>query len=195
MNDKEKLSHKSIERLLQRPIPAEYVAHWTELLAREKQEGRPFSEVSVLIFRLGREWFGMSIQVFKEILDYRKIHLIPHISDEVILGLVNLNGQLRICVSLSNLLGVEADYEIKRNQEKLLHSRMIAIEKEGAFIIFPVDDVQGIIHISATEIENVPITVAKSTNNFLKGVFTKEKRRLGLLDEELIFYSLRRSLA
>ena len=65
-------------------------------------------KVSVLIFRLGRGMVGLSHP------DRRRGHHapacppVPHRSNQVFLGLVNLQGQVQLCVSLHGLLGVTA---------------------------------------------------------------------------------------
>jgi len=50
--------------------------------------------VSVLIFRLGVEWFGLSAKLFKEVTQTKKIHTVPHRSNQIFLGVVNVRGEL-----------------------------------------------------------------------------------------------------
>jgi hypothetical protein len=42
---------------------------------------------------------------------------------------------------------------------------------------------------------NVPVTVSKSTANYMKGVITWRDFQVNLLDEGLLLYSLKRSLS
>ena len=64
--------------------------------------------VSVLIFRLGEEWLAFRTQAIAEVTTPRPVHRVPHRSNQVFVGLVNLQGQVQLCVSLHGLLGVSA---------------------------------------------------------------------------------------
>ena len=61
-----------------------------------------------LIFRLGPEWLAFRTQTIAEVTTPRPVHRVPHRTNEVFLGLVNLQGQVQLCVSLHGLLGVAA---------------------------------------------------------------------------------------
>ena len=64
--------------------------------------------VSVLIFRLGAEWLAFRTQAVAEVTTPRPVHRIPHRSNQILSGLVNLQGQVQLCVSLHGLLGVDS---------------------------------------------------------------------------------------
>src|SRR3954470_1625658 len=101
-----------------RPAPGGYLAEWTRWLAQSEEPGgheagEPIAggerdRVGVLIFRLGQEWLAFRTQTVAEVTLPRPVHRIPHRSSEVLIGLVNLRGQLQLCISLSGLLGVES---------------------------------------------------------------------------------------
>src|SRR3954466_13045110 len=101
-----------------RPAPGGYLAEWTRWLAQSEEPGGHESEgaiaagerdrVGVLIFRLGQEWLAFRTQTVAEVTLPRPVHRIPHRSNDVLVGLVNLRGQLQLCISLSGLLGVES---------------------------------------------------------------------------------------
>ena len=100
-----------------RPAPEGYLAEWTQWLAGSPEAGNgeagtgaDLSDrdlVSVLIFRLGQEWLAFRTQTVAEVTLPRPVHRIPHRSNEIFIGLVNLRGQLQLCISLHGLLGVE----------------------------------------------------------------------------------------
>src|SRR5262249_23184497 len=89
-----------------RPAPSGYLADWTRLLA-EPEAATDGDEVSLLIFRLQGEWLALGTRVAAEVTATRPIHRIPHRSGQVLAGLVNLRGQLQLCVLLHGLLGVD----------------------------------------------------------------------------------------
>ena len=104
-----------------RPAPDGYLAEWTQWLAGSTAAGdgeagesavpgdqdRDRESISVLIFRLGQEWLAFRTQTVAEVTLPRPVHRIPHRSNEILIGLVNLRGQLQLCVSLHGLLGVD----------------------------------------------------------------------------------------
>ncbi len=104
--------------LFDRPAPEHYLAEWTQWLAGspvtvslEAGASAALSDrdrVSVLIFRLGREWMAFPTQAIAEVTVPRPIHRIPHRSNAILIGLVNLRGQLQLCISLHGLLGLES---------------------------------------------------------------------------------------
>ena len=123
----------------------------------------------------------------------RPIHRIPHKLNPSLKGLINLKGQLRLCVNLHHLLEVER--ETSKNEEDVLtYNRLLSIQKDGQVWTFPVDEVYGIYRVEVGEIENVPVTVSKSTANFLRGVVPWKGKTISYLDEELLFSSLERSV-
>ena len=71
------------------------------LLAQDKA-------ASVLIFRLGEEWLAFRTQTVAEVTLPRPVHRVPHRSNSVLTGIVNLQGQVQLCVSLHGLLGATA---------------------------------------------------------------------------------------
>lgn len=184
----------SANKLLERPPEEDYINEWTALLTREKEAVQFGGESSVMIFRLGGEWLAISILVFSEVAEWRLIHRIPHRSGQLLMGIVNLRGQLLLCINMQNFLEIESEKTKDKHKGVIFQRRMVAIHKEEDQWILPVDEVLGIGYCDLNRLENVPVTVAKSAANYLKGVFTWKQKTIGYLDEELLFYSLRRKL-
>lgn len=184
----------SASQLLARIPDKEYIDEWSLLIQREKLTEDVISEHSVVIFRLNGEWLAISTLIFAEVARSRKIHHLPHRSGQFLLGVVNLQGQLRICISLANLLEIESQNEKKDDAKTQKYHRMMAIKKEAMHWVFPVDEVYGIFRCDLSQLQNVPVTIAKSKANYLKGVFAWEGKSVGYLDEELLFNNLQRSI-
>ena len=60
--------------------------------------------MAVLLFRLQAEWLALPAQVFQEVAERRPVHSLPHRRQGIVLGLVNVRGELLLCVSLARLL-------------------------------------------------------------------------------------------
>ena len=181
-------------RLLNRDPNPEYIADWTKLLAQQKLD-EDKEGTSVIIFRLGGEWLAIGTRVFLEVSQLRKIHTVPHRTSETLMGIVNLQGQITLCINMHNFLSIENGNDVMGPPKQ--HSgfkRMLAIQKDQDLWIFSVDEVYGIFHTDEKKLENTPVTVMKSTHNFLKGIICWHGKNVGYLDEDLLFYSLRRSI-
>jgi len=179
--------------LFERKPPEGYVEEWTEQLSRQK-DSRGSAKTAVIIFRLGSEWLALPASVFKQVAPLRSIHSLPHRSGQVLKGLANVLGALRLCISLHDLLGVEKSANSGHRSVGKTYERLAMIEKEGNCWVFPVDEVYGMHRFHLDELQNVPVTVARSAVSYTKGLFSCAEMIVGFLDDELLFYSLKRSI-
>lgn len=184
----------SADILLERKPDDSYLIEWSTLLQEKRETVVLMDEASLVVFRLGREWLGMSTKIFNEISERRQIHRIPHRNSPILMGLTNFRGQLRICMNLHNLLEIAASENNSEKSNPLEYQRMLAVQSEDNFWIFPADEVLGVFRFDLSTMENVPVTVSKSTANYIKGVLSWSEITVGVLDEELLLYSLKRSL-
>lgn len=179
----------SANKLFERVPDEEYLEEWGALLAKEPESTKVGQEVPVVIFRLSTEWLALSVFSFAEIAENRPIHHVPHHSNNFLMGMVNLGGQLRLCISMHKFFEVPQSDELFDSHAK---KYMLAIQKEGDFWVFPVDEIEGVYRLEVANMENVPVTVSKSAANYLKGMITWKKKSVGCIDDELLFYGLRR---
>jgi chemotaxis-related protein WspD len=185
-------------KLLERDLPGEYKDEWSEVLAQKKEE-ELLGTISVVIFRIEGEWLALSTQLFEEIIDVEHVqsllHTIPHRKNPVLMGIINVHGEIWPCVSFKDLLGLEDSHTEKSEQkDKNIYKRMIVIHGEDGRWVFPVDEIHGIYRVHPNTFQNVPVTVAKAKTTFTKEIFQWEKKRVALLDNELLLYNLARSV-
>lgn len=178
--------------LLDRDLPAAYLDEWTNHFSRGSRVEEPDSE-AIVVFRIGDEWLGLPTAVFSEFVDVRAIHSLPHRRNGVLLGLTNVRGELLICVSLEQVLGIAK--ETKKQQQRAVYRRLVVIHDKDSRIVFPVDEVQGIRKFHPSEFTEVPATVGKATATYARAMLPWENRTIGCLDDQLLFYTLHRSLA
>ena len=177
--------------LLERPATEEYRREWSAHFAREKNIATP-ARMSVVIFRVALEWLALTTHAFQEVAERRAIHTLPHRRHSVVLGLVNIRGELLICASLTRLLGMGV--ETARDRSRTNHDRLLVTHWEGQRVVFPVDEVHGIQRVRKDELREPPATVAKSTKTHSRGVFAWRDHTVGLLAAELLFPALNRNL-
>jgi len=180
--------------LLEREPPAEYLHEWTQALAEEKDEDTAADTLSVLIFRLGREWLALPTHVCQEMAEMRPIHTLPHRSGPVLLGLVNIRGVIRLCVSLSELLGLEPTDDTTQTTYHNAQACLVVIARESDHWVMLVDELYGIQRFPLSAVRDAPVTVAKTTPRLTRGVIDWQAKGVGYLDDELLFLALRKEV-
>lgn len=179
-----------LKKLLSRIPSQEYISENTRWVMKKIATEEALLEGTIIIFRLSQEWFGIRTIALHEICETKIIHRIPHRSEKMLLGFVNVRGQLRICISMHAFLKIEQPEE---NSIKNALKFIVVQQQEEDIWVFPVDEVLGIYHIKQSQITNIPITVSQSETNLLKGIIQLEMKRVGYLDEQLLFKKLKRS--
>ena len=180
--------------LLEREPPADYLREWTQALAEAKDEDRAEDTLSVLIFRLGREWLALPTHVCQEVAEMRPIHILPHRSGPVLLGLVNIRGQIRLCVSLRELLGLEPGGDSGRTKNHKNPRCLVVIAGDSDHWVLLVDELYGIQRVHLSAIRDAPVTVAKAAPRLTKGVIDWRDTGVGYLDDGLLFLALRKEV-
>jgi chemotaxis-related protein WspD len=178
--------------LLERALPDAYKDDWGTILLKKKGK-EAAGTIAVVVFRVETEWMALSAGLFAEIIDDVSIHTLPHRKTPILLGLVNVHGEIQLCVSLKHLMNLEAEPAPKRGAEKA-KKRLMVVSKDGEQWVFPVNEIHGIHHFNPGVLENVPVTIAKCKSTFTKGIFEWGEKHVAFLDDELLFYNLKRSL-
>jgi len=179
-------------QFLDRPLTPDYRREWTDHFAREKKIATP-AKTSAIIFRINGEWLGMPTQAFQEIAERRGLHSLPHRRRGVVLGIVNIRGELLICASIGKLLGLDATALIKR--QIAVFDRLLVANWNGQRFAFPVDEVHGVHRFHSADLREPPATVARSGFNCAIGVFPWRNYTVGFLDPESLFAALNRNLS
>lgn len=181
-------------RLLERESPAEYAHEWAQRLALKKEE-RMIGRMSVVVFRVQKEWLAVPTRLVQEVTDIRAVHRIPHRNYNVLKGLANIRGEMHLCVSLEGLLGIEAPKNANDLEDKARTVRSIVLAKNGERYVLPVGEIHGVHRYHANELDTVPATLSDSSSTYLTGVFRWKNGHAGCLDGDLLFSALGRSLS
>lgn len=180
--------------LLDRDLPSAHIEESTRhfSVARSLEA---LDTASMVIFRIGGEWLGLPTAVFSEVVDVRPIHSLPHRRDGVVLGLTNVRGELLVCVSLAQVLGIAPEAKAQKLRQGAVYRRLLVMREKDSHIAFPVDEVHGIHKFSPGQLKEVPATVAKATATYTRAMLPWNDIAVGYLDDQLLFYTLNRSLA
>ena len=181
--------------LLDRPLPAGARASaldYTRAAPRSARDERRETQ-SALVFRLGEEWLALPTPVFRQVAITRPVHRLPHRARSVVLGVVNIEGELLVCVSLAGLLGVDVT-PAGAEQRRTVHQRMLVVEDPRGAVVFPVDEIEGVQRYAVEALEPVPATVSGMALAHARALIRADTRTIGLIDAATLFSSLERSL-
>ena len=180
-------------RLLDARPPADYRREWTMHIA-ERAEATA-AGTPVLVFRIGDEWLALAIGVMEEVGETRPIHSLPHRRGGVLLGVVNVRGELLTCVSVGRLLGIEKGRGLGEQLPPRSAGRMLVVNCGGERFAFPVTEVRGVQHLGLPD-----DPVSGGPDDQVMGAAGRSRvlwrgRSVCCLDEEKLFAALNRSLA
>lgn len=190
--------------LLEREPPFDYLNEWTAVVAVPQEEpsrdfalavgfriGRAVDTLSAIIFRLGDERFALPVQVLQEVTHPCVIHTLPHRSNDLLLGLVNIRGEILLCASLGHLLGLETATNPPSSRMNL---RMLVVGHKDSKWVFPVDEVHRISRIHLKELKAVPVVVSQAKETYTFGVLDWQNEKVNYLDAELLLDTLARRI-
>ena len=178
--------------LLDREPTADYVAHWTEQARRAKGLAEQ-DAISVLIFRIRSERLALPTKALTEIASLRPIHSIPHRRNGVVLGVANIRGELLVCLSLQEMLSVQTPAVAEKGQSAA--GRFLVIQRDRTRAVCPVDEVHGIERVLERDLGPTPATVRGSAATYTRALLTWKTHTVGLLDEQVLFQAVNRSVA
>jgi len=180
-------------QVLERNLTDGYESDWAKVYSQNKQEHIRNKE-SLTIFRLGDEILAIPTEYIMSINDIGNIHTIPHNDNKVLRGIINLEGELKICISLGRLLGLnKAVNEI--NEKHRVYNRMVEITYQGKEYIFITSEVLGIHSITEKDYKELPATISQAKGTYSKALIEWKENDIAYLDIGLIFYNLDRNLA
>ena len=137
------------------------------------------AEEQLVVFRLGKEEYALSISRVREIIQYQGATMLPN-SPDYLEGIINLRGKLIHVIDLA----VKFDLEI----EKVSDRRAIIIETDDKVFAIIVDQVTEVKKLQEREIEVVQ-NIDNGNNDYIRGIAKDGKRLIILLNAERILGS------
>ncbi|MFZ5831608.1 MAG: chemotaxis protein CheW [Planctomycetota bacterium] len=183
-------------RLFDREASPGYLEECTRQIA-ESETSTTAATLPLLVFRIGPEWLALDARVIVEVVELRTIHRVPNRTDRLLLGIANIRGELELCISLRDLLGIDsATTDATAGKESTAESteRLVVVEQDQDRWVFPVDEVEGVHHIPVSAMENLPHTVEKSPRFYSEAILTHAKKRVGVLSTTRLFPALERTV-
>jgi chemotaxis-related protein WspD len=184
-----------------RPAPEGYLDAWQAIL-EEPAEAADGANTSVLVFRVDHEWLSLPTGALVEVTPSRTLHTVPHRAGTALAGIVNVRGQLQLCVSLHAVLGLPGG-----PQASAAHpggpedgaGRLIVLERTAGPTaerwVVGVDEVAGVHRVGRADLRPVPSTVSQAAARCSSALFEWQERTVALLDEVRLFEALREAVS
>ena len=181
-------------RLLDRDLPEGYLDEKTVIVSAPKDVVETGIK-SVVVFRLGLEWLSLSTGIFQEVTELSRLHKVPYHVGGTLSGLVNVRGELLLCVALEVLLGLAKSPDENRHKAQTTKERLLVCNRRGDRLAFCVDEVHGIHRFHPRDLKEVPATVARAAATYTFGLLQWMDKTVGCLDDELLFYAFSKGFA
>jgi len=180
-------------RLLDREVSEEALWESTANVAAKKNVVEPGAK-SVTIFRIGTEWLALPTDVVLAIGDRGTIRRLPGRRSGILSGLVNVRGELLLCVALGVVLGLDQPAGGQEAQPAS-SERLIVCKRRDSQLAFQVSEVHGLYRYHPKDMRNAPATLSRAAAGiYTLGVVPWNDRMVGVLDDELLFYTFSRGL-
>jgi chemotaxis-related protein WspD len=147
---------------------------------------------SAIIFRVRSEWLALPAGSIQEIAADHAIHTLPRRRSGVVQGIVAVRGQLLVCVSLAEALGIEKRAAPAQDDRRARQSRILVSGLTQGNLAFPVEEVGAIHRYNPVDLQPAPSTLARAS--VMRGVLRWQDKSVGCLDEDLLFTTLGRNL-
>jgi chemotaxis-related protein WspD len=167
------------------PQPEGYAEMWGRRIA-DVPPAIP-AIVSIIPFRLGSQWLAIETKFFVEIAPARFVHQIPHRVGTLLEGLVNIRGELVLCVAVSRLLGIPM--QAGGNET----ARLAVIEHGGGQWVFRVNEVMGVLRVERALVTPAPATLPPVLASMTTGLTMIGGQTVSILSGESLATSLRQA--
>jgi chemotaxis-related protein WspD len=180
--------------LLDREPPSELIDEWTAMLSGRKDSSADEETISVVVFRCGNLWFALSAILFDRICSSRAIRTVPFRSSETFEGLANVDGELCLCLSLTDILGLTGKAK-EASGSPSSRRRLCLIRYQSERVAFQVEEVLGQRKIPLDSLQAAPANVTNVSGTHTNSFCMIEDRPVGLLDPSKLLASFRKVLS
>ena len=142
---------------------------------------------SVITFDVGGTSLALEAKRIVEVSATRPIRRVPHRASAAFLGLVNVQGKLEPCFSLSVVLGLPPDRDPSEQ-------RLVVVGDESRRCAFHIQRV-ALREADLGLVGDPPATVSAALDTHVRGIVRLADRPWSLLDVDRLLVSLERTLA
>ncbi|MEZ2249521.1 chemotaxis protein CheW [Microcoleus sp.] len=135
--------------------------------------------ISVAVFTLNGEYFGMDLDVVREFTDIRQLTPIPCTPDRII-GNMNLRGEILTILDIRNVLNISLNMPSATNYP----SQAIVVQVADLVTGIVVDEILDIVYLRVSEIATVPAALHSANREYLRGTALYGGKMMAILNLE-----------
>lgn len=128
--------------------------------------------LSIVVFKCGREEFGLPVEVIREVILKGEIIPLPHVPDFVC-GIIHLRGHLIAVIDLAEKLGI---------QKEISQRFVIITFIRGMVVGFVVDAVIGLAKLAQNNLVPTPSVALPVDDGYVKNIGDINGRIIPILD-------------
>lgn len=163
-------------------LPHDWREQWALELAAPLAATKSGDALSLLVFRLGQEWFSVDAHSVVEISPVPAVHRIPQRRA----GVVNVRGRVTVCVDLADQLGPLG--------ERIAANERLVVFQHGDWIFAAVvDALDGVHRVAAPDLAAPPPPA--DARRFGLALWALAGRSVTRLDEARLFSAVREALS
>ncbi|MDP2234145.1 MAG: chemotaxis protein CheW [Actinomycetota bacterium] len=148
-------------------------------LAQEANEEVVEDLISVLLFRLGEEWYAVNVEDVREIYQEYVVTPIPCVPD-YILGVVNIRGEIISVTDIARMMRLGAFAEDEGQ------ATAIVIQNDDCTSAIVVDEIGDILDVPRDAVEPPLSTMDRSQAEFIAGSIFIDGRLIGLVNKDRV---------
>jgi chemotaxis-related protein WspD len=188
--DKIKNNKKTGRGFLDRAIPSSFIDENTDKYAVERKN-KTVSQSSFIVFRVKNTWVALKTKFFFESFEEKFIHLVPHRTNDIFAGLINIHGKLIMTINIASLINV-----VEENDKKSVKNakRMLQIGNGKIKFVIKADEVIGNVHIENEKIEELPANIASAKNSIFKNRFIYNDKKVLIIGDDVFFEQIDKKL-
>lgn len=179
--------------LLEREISPELIHEWTSIISLPK-ESESSNKISVVIFRIADEWLGLNTNIFQEAVVARYVHYVPGRSNDYFHGIINVNGELLMCISLAKFLNLPHVMPKSDTGKERIYKNILIIFDKNYRYAFPADEFFGVASLPKEDLLQPPLTVSKADNTITNAIISHNNKSVSVIDESKLFNLINRKV-
>lgn len=149
-------------------------------------EARALPTRTALSVRLGSRWLGLPTSHVVEVTAERPVRRVAHRCRGQVEGVVNIRGELHLCVALADLLQLSLSEG---------SGRMVLVgQRGGAPLAFRCNQVGELLGYQPSELEAHPDTLSPALQACVIGMLAREDNRIAVLDGDALLQQLEQGL-
>lgn len=144
------------------------------------------AELQFVVFKLGKEEYGVNIMQVQEIGHYAEPVKVPN-TPEFVEGIMNLRDNVIPVISLRKRFNITEENLNKSEQDSNENRRTIIINLGDRQIAFIVDDASEVLTLDEASIQETPDIISGVDRKYISGIGKKGDRLIIMLDLNFLF--------